>query len=80
MVRAGAIDEVRRAANASTSARKALGFRELQDGDVEAMKTATRRYARRQLTWMRKLAGATLIDVTARAPGDVARAVLEALP
>jgi hypothetical protein len=29
---------------------------------------------------MRKLAGATLIDVTARAPGDVARAVLEALP
>jgi tRNA dimethylallyltransferase len=80
MVRAGAIDEVRRAANASTSARKALGFRELQDGDVEAMKNATRRYARRQLTWMRKLPGATLIDVTARAPGDVARAVLEALP
>ena len=29
-------------------------------GDVEAMKTRTRRYAKRQLTWMRKLPGAHL--------------------
>ena len=33
------------------------------------MKTATRRYARRQLTWMRKLPDVTLIDVTGRAAG-----------
>jgi tRNA dimethylallyltransferase len=79
MVEAGAIDEVRRATNASASARKALGFRELLAGDVEAMKTSTRRYARRQLTWMRKLPNATLVDVTARTPEEVAREVLDLL-
>ena len=79
MVRNGAIDEVRRAADASTSARKALGFRELLEGDVEAMKASTRRYARRQLTWMRKLPDVTLIDVTDRTAEDVAREVLDLL-
>ena len=33
------------------------------------MKTRTRRYAKRQLTWLRKLPGAHLIDVTGRTPG-----------
>jgi tRNA dimethylallyltransferase len=79
MVAGGAIDEVRRAADASTSARKALGFRELQAGDVEAMKTATRRYARRQLTWMRKLPNVTLIDVTDRTADDVGKEVHDSL-
>lgn len=74
MVAAGAIDEVRRAAanGASETARKALGFEELLAGDVEAMKRRTRNYAKRQLTWMRKLPDARLIDVTGRTPGDVA--------
>jgi tRNA dimethylallyltransferase len=80
MVAAGALDEVRTAApHASPTVRKALGFRELLAGDVEAMKTSTRRYARRQLTWMRKLPDVTLIDVTGRAPGDVAREVHDLL-
>jgi tRNA dimethylallyltransferase len=79
MVRNGAIDEVRRAANASTSARKALGFRELLEGDVEAMKTSTRRYARRQLTWMRKLPNVTLVDVANRRAEDIAREVHDSL-
>ena len=52
------------AAGASATARKALGFDELLAGDVEAMKRHTRNYARRQLTWMRKLAGVQLLDVT----------------
>lgn len=74
MLAAGVLDEVRRAhaAGASTNARKALGFDELLAGDVEAMKRRTRNYARRQLTWMRKLAGAHVIDVTGRPPGDAA--------
>ena len=57
MVDAGAAEEVSRAnvAGASITARKALGFDELLTGDVEAMKRRTRNYARRQLTWMRKL-------------------------
>jgi len=74
MVAAGAEEEVRRAnaAGASVTARKALGFDELLAGDIEAMKRRTRNYARRQLTWMRKLASVNEIDVTDRSPGDVA--------
>jgi tRNA dimethylallyltransferase len=74
MVAAGAEDEVRRAnaAGASLTARKALGFEELLSGDVDAMKRRTRNYARRQLTWMRKLAGVRTIDTTGRASIDVA--------
>ena len=68
MLAAGVREEVRRAhaAGASETARKALGFEELLAGDVEAMKRRTRNYAKRQLTWMRKLAGVQVIDVTAR--------------
>jgi tRNA dimethylallyltransferase len=64
MVAAGAEEEVRRAdaAGASPTARKALGFEELLRGDVEAMKRRTRNYAKRQLTWMRRLEGATVVD------------------
>jgi tRNA dimethylallyltransferase len=74
MVAAGAAAEVKAArdAGASATARKALGFEELLAGDVEAMKRNTRRYAKRQLTWMRKLPNAHLIDVTHRRPEDVA--------
>ena len=32
------------------------------------MKRRTRNFARRQLTWMRKLAGVEIVDVTGRAP------------
>ncbi len=79
MVAAGAPDEVRRAnaAGASVTARKALGFEELLAGDVEAMKRRTRNYARRQLTWMRKLAAVQTIDTTGRPPAGVAGQVLE---
>ena len=57
---------------ASATARRAVGFEELLSHDVEAMKTNTRRYAKRQLTWLRKLPGAHLVDMTDRAPEDVA--------
>jgi tRNA dimethylallyltransferase len=78
MLAAGAREEVQRAhsAGASDTARKALGFEELLAGDVEAMKRRTRNYAKRQLTWMRKLAGMRTIDVTDRDPVDVAREIL----
>jgi tRNA dimethylallyltransferase len=65
IVAAGAADEVRGAEPlAGRTARQALGFEELLDGDIDQMKTNTRRYAKRQLTWLNKLAGATTIDVT----------------
>ena len=74
IVAAGAEQEVRRAvrAGASVTARKALGFDELLAGDLDSMKRRTRNYARRQLTWMRKLAGAHLVDMTGKEVGKVA--------
>ena len=80
MVAAGAAEEVRRAeaAGISRTARYALGFDELLAGDVEAMKRRTRNYARRQLTWMRKLEGVRLTDVTGRDPETLARSVAAA--
>lgn len=81
MVAAGAADEVRAgdSAGASRTARAALGFEELLAGDVDAMKRRTRRYAKRQLTWMRKLAGVTTLDVTGRAPDAVAAEIEAAI-
>jgi tRNA dimethylallyltransferase len=78
MVAAGAAREVRaaHAAGASETARKALGFDELLAGDVEAMKRRTRNFARRQLTWMRKLAGVEVIDMTGRKAAEVAAELL----
>jgi tRNA dimethylallyltransferase len=78
MVAAGAAGEVRaaNAAGASETARKALGFDELLAGDLEAMKRRTRNLARRQLTWMRKLAGVEVVDVTGREPDEVASTLL----
>jgi tRNA dimethylallyltransferase len=78
MVAEGVGEEVRRAhaAGASQTARRALGFDELLAGDVEAMKRRTRNYAKRQLTWMRKLASVQTIDVTGRDADSVAREIL----
>jgi tRNA dimethylallyltransferase len=74
MLAAGVAEEVRRAhaAGASETARKALGFEELLTGDIEAMKRRTRNYARRQLTWMRKLPGIEVVDVTELEPDEAA--------
>ena len=76
MVAAGAAEEVRRAdaAGASRTARAALGFEELLSGDVEAMKRRTRNYAKRQLTWLRRLPAVHTIDLTG---GDAEGAAAE---
>jgi len=77
MVAAGAADEVHRAvaAGASRTARKALGFEELLARDVDGMKRRSRNYAKRQLTWMRKLPRVELVDMTGRDPAAVAEAI-----
>lgn len=78
MLTEGVREEVLRAhaAGASATARKALGFEELLCGDVESMKRHTRNYARRQLTWMRKLAGVRLLDLTDLSPGRAAEEIV----
>ena len=77
MLAEGVREEVLRAhrAGASATARKALGFEELLSGDVESMKRHTRNYARRQITWMRKLAGVRLLDVTDLSPEQAAEEI-----
>jgi tRNA dimethylallyltransferase len=79
MLAVGAEEEVRRAdaAGASPTARKALGFEELLRGDAEAMKRRTRNYAKRQLTWMRRLEGANLLDAEQDPAGRVVSLTLE---
>jgi tRNA dimethylallyltransferase len=81
IVAAGAEEEVRRAeaVGASRTARKALGFDELLGGDIERMKKRSRNYARRQLTWMRKMAGVRPIDRTGRDDADVAAEIVAVL-
>jgi tRNA dimethylallyltransferase len=86
MVAAGVADEVREVAEAGASrtARAALGFEQLLAGhdgapsadEVEAIKAAHRRYARRQLTWMRRMEGVNLIDRSGRDDAWVAERVL----
>lgn len=74
IVAGGAAEEVRRAEalGPSRTARKALGFDELLAGDVERMKKRSRNYARRQLTWMRKIPGLRWIDRSDRSDAAVA--------
>jgi tRNA dimethylallyltransferase len=64
IIASGAAEEVRRAeaAGPSRTARKALGFDEVIGGDLERMKKRSRNYARRQLTWMRKVPNLRRID------------------
>jgi len=81
IVAGGAVEEVRRAEalGPSRTARKALGFDELLDGDVETMKKRSRNYARRQLTWMRKIPNLNRIDRTGRSDADVAAEIADRL-
>jgi tRNA dimethylallyltransferase len=81
IVAAGAAEEVRRAdaLGPSRTARKALGFDELIGGDVERMKKRSRNYARRQLTWMRKIPDLSWIDRSALADESVAALIARSL-
>ncbi|HWM64770.1 MAG TPA: isopentenyl transferase family protein [Solirubrobacterales bacterium] len=74
IVASGAEGEVRRAEalGPSRTARKALGFDELLAGDIETMRKRSRNYARRQLTWMRKIPDLHWIDRADRSDTDIA--------
>ncbi len=76
-------DEVQaaRQIGVSRTARKAIGFdllgRDSSDESVAAeMKRATRNYAKRQLTWMRKMPNVTVLDRTELSPKDVANNIV----
>ncbi len=78
-----------RAAGAPTprGIERAIGYQELAaylDGETSleeataALAAATRRYARRQATWVRKLEDAVIIDTSGRGAREVAAEVLQA--
>jgi tRNA dimethylallyltransferase len=81
IIAGGAEAEARRAdaLGPGRTARKALGFDEVLAGDVETMKKRSRNYARRQLTWMRKIPNLHLIDRTGLDDGEVAGEILQTL-
>jgi len=53
-----------------------LEGRQTLDETVNQVAAATRRYARRQLTWLRKLGDAVIIDVRDRGPKEVTQDIL----
>jgi tRNA dimethylallyltransferase len=79
IVDAGARTEVERAEELgpSRTARKALGFDEVLSGDLERMQQRSRNYARRQLTWMRKIPNLTWIDRADRPDAAVAAQIAD---
>jgi tRNA dimethylallyltransferase len=87
MLAGGAVGEVEQALErgASRTARKALGFKEIAAhlaGEAtleevrERIERGHRAYVRRQLTWMRKLAGVRLIDRTGMSAREAAERIL----
>jgi tRNA dimethylallyltransferase len=79
IVAGGAREEVEQAeaAGPSRTARKALGFDEVLSGDLERMQQRSRNYARRQLTWMRKVPNLRWIDRAGRPDGPVATEIAD---
>ena len=90
MVEHGIASEVERALElgASRTARKAIGFAELEaqlrgeaslEQAAERIERRHRRYAKRQLTWMRKLAAVELIDRSGISDREAAVVILRRL-
>jgi tRNA dimethylallyltransferase len=77
----GAREEVVRAEalGPSRTARVALGFDEILSGDLETMQKRSRNYARRQLTWMRKIPNLHWIDRAGQADADTATQIVRHL-
>ena len=89
MLADGAAEEARAVAEAGASrtARAALGFEQLLEGHdaapsdeaVEAVNAAHRSYARRQLTWMRRMEDVTVIERDGKSDEQVAGEIAELL-
>jgi len=92
MLDGGLLGEVERLLDAgfreALTAPQAIGYKELVpvltegaplDKAVESIKRATRRYAKRQLTWFRADPRVTWLDITGMSAEDVARTALDLL-
>jgi tRNA dimethylallyltransferase len=79
MFRAGVVEEVRAAGNVGTTAEKTLGLREIraliageisQTECIARIQQATRRYAKRQLTWFHRQTNFPSLNLTAHRPAE----------
>jgi tRNA dimethylallyltransferase len=79
MFAAGVVEEVRRAGDVGPGLSRAIGFREIQEliaGRIarpecrDRIVTATRRYAKRQLTWCRHQFNFPTINLTPKITSD----------
>ena len=89
MLAAGLIDEVRRLKRDSArypTAAQAIGYKEIaaaldgrmdMDEAVERVKQATRNYAKRQLTWLRRDGRTQWISAENRTPAEIAEEIRE---
>ena len=91
MFEAGLVDEVRRldgqGLRDSQTARQAIGYKEVLrylDGELdeeetrELVKRNTRRYAKRQLSWIQRDGRAQPVDLSTRSPQEAADAICDA--
>lgn len=78
MLRDGVVEEVRaaEALGPSATARAAIGFTEFLVGDAERATVRTRQLAKRQETWMRRLEGLELLDISDLGTEQVADEIL----
>ncbi len=81
---AGVIEEVRAQKNPGPTAEKTLGLREIQSllaGEISTaeciarIQQATRRYAKRQLTWFQRQTNFTPLNLSAHRPFDAVEAI-----
>jgi tRNA dimethylallyltransferase len=72
--------EMAEALGTSRTSRVALGFDEVLSGDLAKMQQRSRNYARRQLTWMRKIPNLHWIERGDRSDGEAAAVICESLP
>ena len=79
IVAGGGAEEARRAdaLGPGRTARKALGLNEILASELETMKRRSRNYARRQLTWMRKIPNLTTIDRTDLSDAEIAAVICD---
>jgi len=84
MFAAGVVDEVRVAKNIGPTAEKTLGLREIQAliaGEISRaeciakVQQATRRYAKRQLTWFRRQTNFPSLNLSAHDPAEAAELI-----
>jgi tRNA dimethylallyltransferase len=81
MVASGVVEEVESASamGASRTARAAIGFEEFLAGDIDLAKARQRSFARRQETWMNKMAELRVIERLDRSDFQIAAEIVRLL-